>query len=273
MITELVLAEVGKSVYSKKEIQNWDEYIIRSQLVGPPGAHSRQNILRKINRFIERQENGEDGQYQLSLPRLSFQQILNMAVEICGICPDPEYTEGEDFVSLEAFKKYTPVAAKVAREVSQKGGTILFATGHPESLPPAYSYIAKCLVNIGASLYNPIIYPIYYEDRKPWLGSICGVTVLFEGGELRHTHNDCGLDKILELEKKRPDLVVADHGMAAAAIRAEIPTIAIIDTNDIELIVAASTYPDRIFPIPMHDNAGPEVSMVMAYYFEHFLKA
>lgn len=196
--------------------------------------------------------------------------ILNLIVEICGNCPNPEYRDGEDWVSLNAFKKGMLSATEFARKVLGESGVFLLATGHPKSLIPAYAYIGKHLVKNGDKFYIPSIYPI--NEEGAWLGSICGVNTVIKSGSLEHSHSDCGLDTILNKENAKIDLAIADHGLAAATIRMGIPTIAIVDTNDSEVLVAASIYRNRVFPIPMHDNAGFENSMAMAYYFEYLME-
>jgi len=271
ILPNLMIKEIGCSVNEKKNIENWDQYILASRLIGPPGAHSRENILGKIAKFVEKQQCGEDGQYRLNLPILKRQEILDKVIRVCGISNEPEYLEGQDWVSIDAFKNGILPAVNIAGKIARESGTILMATGHPESLPPAYTYIGKCLVNEGAHLYNPSIYSIPSTKHNQWLGSICGVTMVFKTTEVKHTHDDCRLYEILLKEKVRPDLVIADHGMAGAAIRSGIPTIAIVDTNDIELIVASCTYPDRVFPVPLNDNAGIKPTMALAYYFEHLI--
>jgi threonine dehydrogenase-like Zn-dependent dehydrogenase len=49
------------------------------------------------------------------------------------------------------------------------------------------------------------------------------------------------------------DLVVADHGFAGAATAAGIPTVAVMDTNDPALAVAARRGAD-LTVVPMDDN-------------------
>jgi hypothetical protein len=52
----------------------------------------------------------------------------------------------------------------------------------------------------------------------------------------RHTHRPDAMERILAEE--RPDLVVADHGFAGAAIEARVETMSVADVNDPALIVA-----------------------------------
>ena len=52
----------------------------------------------------------------------------------------------------------------------------------------------------------------------------------------RHSHRPDSMEIMLTAE--RPDLVVADHGFAGAAIDAGVETLSIADVNDPALIVA-----------------------------------
>ncbi|HET9250099.1 MAG TPA: phosphatase, partial [Actinomycetota bacterium] len=52
----------------------------------------------------------------------------------------------------------------------------------------------------------------------------------------RHTHRPEAMRRMLADE--RPDLVVADHGFAGAAVEAGVETLSIADVNDPALIVA-----------------------------------
>jgi hypothetical protein len=58
------------------------------------------------------------------------------------------------------------------------------------------------------------------------------------------------------------ELVVADHGFAGAAIASGIPAVAIMDTNDPALAVAARRGAD-LSVVPMDDNR-PQNSYVVA---------
>ncbi|MDQ5819560.1 MAG: phosphatase, partial [Actinomycetota bacterium] len=69
---------------------------------------------------------------------------------------------------------------------------------------------------------------------------------------LWHTHSPDPMRDLLQ-ELGAVDLVVADHGFAGAAIAAEIPTLAVMDTNDPALAVVAQRGADLTI-VPMDDN-------------------
>ena len=82
-----------------------------------------------------------------------------------------------------------------------------------------------------------------------WAGP---VAVMGDGASLLHTHDPDPMRHVLR-RAVPVDLVVADHGFAGAAITAEIPTVAIMDTNDLVLAVVAGHGAD-VTVIPMDDN-------------------
>jgi hypothetical protein len=59
------------------------------------------------------------------------------------------------------------------------------------------------------------------------------------------------------LAEARPDLVVADHGFAGAAIEAGVETISIADVNDPALIVAKAQGRTEVV-IVMDDHVEPD---------------
>ena len=59
------------------------------------------------------------------------------------------------------------------------------------------------------------------------------------------------------LEEARPDLVVADHGFAGAAIEAGVDTVSVADVNDPALIVAKAQGRTDVVVV-MDDNVSPE---------------
>ncbi len=116
------------------------------------------------------------------------------------------------------------------------------ATGHPVLLPH-YGTLAQALVGGGCLLLRPL-----EEDRDVMRtpeGEPCSiayveaVAALFHNGSLRHTHRPDYMEAMLDdLAGGPPDLVVADHGFAGAAIEAGIATLSIADVNDPALPLA-----------------------------------
>jgi len=78
--------------------------------------------------------------------------------------------------------------------------------------------------------------------------------MLTDGREPRHTHWPDAMHRMLG--DSSPDLVVADHGFAGAAIEAGIETLSIADVNDIALLIAQEQSRTEIVLV-MDDHVDP----------------
>ena len=124
-------------------------------------------------------------------------------------------------------------------EACRRGETVIVATGHPVGLALFYHAIDGLLTERGARVITP-------ADGARWRDPFLhhdwtiehwnGVGMLTDGREPRHTHWPDAMR--LMLAEASPDLVIADHGYAGAAIAAGIETVSIADVNDPALLVA-----------------------------------
>lgn len=120
--------------------------------------------------------------------------------------------------------------ARLAEFVGGGGGTVLVATGHPVLLPH-YGSVVAALAAAGCQLLNPA------GDGS--VSYVDGVAVLSSAGSPLHTHLPDYMESMLDdLGGRLPDLVVADHGFAGAAIEAGVTTLSIADVNDPALPLA-----------------------------------
>ena len=146
---------------------------------------------------------------------------------------------------------------------AQRGGRVLLATGHPTGLLPHYCAIARTLQDAGAHLLAPLddetVRIGRFTGRKRGVRFLDGVACVTDGGALLHSHRSAYMEAMLaELGEEQPDLVVADHGMAGAAVEAGIPTLSIADVNDPALLLAqARGRTDSVLPID--DNLAPRL--------------
>ncbi len=126
--------------------------------------------------------------------------------------------------------------------VAGGGGKVLVATGHPVLLPH-YGTVAGALARASCLLLRPLAggrESTRSPEESPWsVAYIDSVGALFQDGSLRHTHLPTYMEAMLDdLGNGLPDLVVADHGFAGAAIEAGIATLSIADVNDPALPLA-----------------------------------
>jgi hypothetical protein len=127
------------------------------------------------------------------------------------------------------------------------GGRVLLATGHPTGLLSHYAALARALQAAGSELLAPLddvrLPRVDDAAEGPARGIrfIDGVAAVFTGGDLLHTHRSRYMEAMLDELGGGPgvvDLVIADHGMAGAAIARGLPTLAIADVNDPALPLA-----------------------------------
>lgn len=146
----------------------------------------------------------------------------------------------------------------------KRGETILFATGHPGSLIGFYHELARHLEAAGAKIFH-LEEPITLGDGL-WLDSVGYVLAVSDEGSLLHTHEGEGLSQLLKTHNI--GWVVADHGFAGAAINAGVNTVALFDTDDPAIPVAAETNP-KIIAVPMNDNRkNVNSARALAYFIK-----
>ena len=141
--------------------------------------------------------------------------------------------------TLAGMRTHRDVLAEV---VASGGATVLVATGHPVLLPH-YGAVAGALAGAGCRLLQPL--GDGQEIARTPDGSPCSiayvdaVAALFHDGSVRHTHLPDYMEAMLDdVADTPPDLVVADHGFAGAAIEAGVTTLSIADVNDPALPLA-----------------------------------
>jgi hypothetical protein len=138
------------------------------------------------------------------------------------------------------------------------GETVVLATGHPVGLALFYRALEELLVGHGARVLTPAAGTRWREGHldHDWVVAYFGaVAVLFDDREPRHTHSPAAMERILA--DARPDLVVADHGFAGAAIEAGVETLSIADVNDPALIVAKAQGRTEVVVV-MDDHVAPD---------------
>ncbi|HEY6567620.1 MAG TPA: phosphatase [Actinomycetota bacterium] len=125
------------------------------------------------------------------------------------------------------------------RRATERNETIVVATGHPTGLALFYHRLDAWLVERGARVLTSAQGSRWRDPRldHDWfIDHWGGVGMLTDGREPRHTHWPDAMQRMLA--EVTPDLVLADHGFAGAAIEAGVETLSIADVNDPALLVA-----------------------------------
>lgn len=161
-------------------------------------------------------------------------------------------------LTLAAIDGQRTVVAAHARARS----AVLLATGHPTGLLPHYMELARTLREAGCELLDPLddAWVVEGEQRRG-LRFFGGVACARTGGDVVHTHRATYMEAMLDAlaqEGRGPDLVLADHGMAGAAIERGIDTLGIADVNDPALFLAQWRGRTR-YVMPIDDNLAPRL--------------
>jgi hypothetical protein len=190
---------------------------------------------------------------------LDAQEAIDAVAAVCGTQADLDLREGPGYIDPERTLDELHAYGDRLAEAAGKGERILLTTGHPAGLLHLYQELARALTASGCKILTPragerlrSAAPRWHGDRVRYLG---GVGCLTEGAHLHHTHESWPMERLLS-EPETPDLVLADHGFAGAAIVRGIETLAIADVNDPALSVAKARGQTQVV-VPLDDNVNP----------------
>ncbi len=206
--------------------------------VAGPAGHPHHNVFGNIRMLVDHDPDKLFGLSDMPEP-FGFEDIVRLVGEASGVPIDALATEGSPDIDAAAVLDACERMGERLSEAARRGERVLFATGHPGDLDPLYGAIADLVAARGARIVRPGE-GIFWSD----LGAGRRWTIAFHGSvgmvtdeeRPRHSHRPDPMEVMLTAE--RPDLVVADHGFAGAAIEAGVETLSIADVNDPALIVA-----------------------------------
>lgn len=231
--------------------------LVAGGVTGPHQSHSRQDNLNKIRALLD---GDRDAAFGLEgVDKYSAHEVLSFLSELTGCSDDIEEWAGSD--TLDPGKTVDAIvrAALRLRAAARRGATLLVATGHPTGLLEHHMRVVDAYREAGGKIVR------LREEEKFPLGRghgemryIGGVGCLSKGSSLVHTHSSEPMEALLEADPW-PDLVLADHGYAGAAIQRGISTIAAMDINDPALAVAWAEHQDEVTIVPFDDNRPPRL--------------
>jgi Phosphatase len=229
--------------------------LIAGAVTGAHQSHTRWDTLNKIRSLIDGDQDAAFG--LVGFDKYSAGEILSFLAELTGCSPDIEDEEGADTIDGDKTVKAIASAALRLRESAHRGDTLLAATGHPTGLLEHHIRVLDAYRSAGGKILR------LREEEKFSLGRglgemryIGGVGCLAKGASLVHTHSAESMEAMLEVGPW-PDIVLADHGYAGAAIARGIPVVAAMDINDPALAVGWAEHPDDVWIIPFDDNRPP----------------
>ena len=199
---------------------------------------------------------------------LDAQEVIDAVGAVCGTQTDLGLRDGPGYIDPDRTLDELHAYGDRLAEAAGRGERILIVTGHPAGLLSLYQEVGRALVAAGCKLLTPrggerlrSAAPRWHGDRVRYLG---GVGCLTEGAHLHHTHESWPMERLLD-DAEIPDLVLADHGFAGAAIVRGVETLAIADVNDPALSVAkVRGHVDVV--VPLDDNVNPELYDPISVY-------
>jgi hypothetical protein len=232
------------------------EALVAGGVAGPAG-HPHHNVFRNIRMLVEHDPDKLFGLSDMPEP-FGFEDIVRIVGEASGAPIDALATEGSPDIDSGAVLDACEAVGERLAEAARRGERILFATGHPGDLDPLYGAIAEIAEASGAQIARPAEGLSWSDDDAGhgWTIAYHGAVGMVTDRERpRHTHRPDAMERMLEEE--RPDLVVADHGFAGAAIQAGAETLSVADVNDPALIVAKAQGRTEVVVV-LDDHVPPE---------------
>ena len=230
--------------------------LLEGRIAGPEVTHPLDNVLRNIRLLSEGDPDKQFGMTGVS--HLVPSDVLGLVGRAAGFEPDPRAHDGpvpvDPELVLDACER---VGERLALAV-ERGERVVLATGHPVGLAHLYIELGRLVRAHGIPLLKPADGAMWQDaDRDhPWqIRYLEGVAILTDTASARHTHSGDAMARMLEDE--RPDLVMADHGFAGAAIEHGVETLSIADVNDPALIVAKAQGRTEVVVV-MDDHVAPE---------------
>lgn len=220
-------------------------------------THPLDNVRGNIRLLLE---GDPDKQFGLTGLRdgLGFLDVLDLVSAAAGSRIDPARELGDVHIHpgpiLDACEALGERLALAAR----RGERVLIATGHPGGLDLLYRELERLVVANGATAIKPADGERWRDpslDHDWLIGYLSGVGMLTDGRGPRHTHQPDAMERMLA--EGPPDLVLADHGFAGAAIEAGVETVSVADVNDPALLVAKAQGRTEVVVV-MDDHVAPE---------------
>ncbi len=230
--------------------------LVAAGITGPHRSHSRRDVLYKIRATVE---GDADASFGLSsATRYSASEVLGFLGEITGCSVDLEDGDGADTIDPDRTMAAILAAARRLRASAARGATMFAATGHPTGLLEHHMRVVDAFREAGGKvLRSREAEKLQLRRGRAEVRYVGGIGCLSDGAALMHTHSSEAMEALLDSDPW-PDLVLADHGFAGAAIQRGIPTLAIMDINDPALAIA-SAEGDDVIVIPMDDNRPPRL--------------
>lgn len=213
-----------------------------------------------------------DKQLGLTLGELTAQSVMDDVAATCGCSASLQERTGPGVIDVDLTLDALSLVAERLRMAVQRRERVLITTGHPTGVMSMYMTIARRLLEAGCTLLTPRSGERLGEaarGRGNRVRYLDGVGAFTDAVHLYHTHESWPMEALLDAlaanESGGPELVIADHGFAGAAISRGIETLAFADVNDPALLVAQRRGMTNVV-VPLDDNREPERYLEMTNY-------
>lgn len=197
-------------------------------------------------------------------------KVLDLMALHCGQASGEAFLAANGTIDPESSLRGLEKAALRIRRVVARRGTVALGTGHPGAMLNAYNRLADYLDGQGCTIATC---PPGAQVGVDWVLDFVGrVAVTSDTCGVLHGHSTRPMEQVLEGYGRRVDLVIGDHGHAAAAVNAGIETIGIMDTNDPALAVAAHLELEPLTVVPLYDNRPNAVTAELADLCIHLVE-
>ena len=232
------------------------EYLLETLLAGPTKT-TRANAVRNAELLAA---GDPDKMLGFSYDGLDSQEVMDAVAELCGCSPSLAEREGPGYIDpVRTLDELETMAARLAL-AARRGERVLLCTGHPTGPLALYMAVSRALAEAGCKILTPREGERLAHDsrgRKLRVVYLDGVGVVSDGASLRHSHSGDPMAALLEAGEP-PDLVMADHGFAGAAIEHGLEVIGFNDINDPALAVAKARRKIEVL-VPLDDNVPPRL--------------
>jgi len=220
-------------------------------------THPLDNVRGNVRMLLEGDPDKQFGLADLS-DGFRLADVLSLVAEAAGTSIDPDRAFGEVHIAPEPILDACRALGERLALAAARGERVVIATGHPGALDLLYRELERLAVGHGATVIRPANGERWRDahlDHEWAIGYLSGVGMVTDGRAPRHTHRPDAMERMLA--DNRPDLVLADHGFAGAAIEAGVETVSVADVNDPALLVAKARGRTEIVVV-MDDHVAPE---------------
>src|SRR5579864_1154866 len=225
-----------------------------SSVIGGETATTRENTVSNAEKLAA---GDPDKSLGIGARGRDAQGVMDAVAALCGCSPSLEERTGGGVIDPDLILEALDALEDRLARAAETGERMLIATGHPTGLLPMYMALARVLVTRGVKLETPMddVRMESPDNHRRRIRYLDGVAVLMGGADLLHTHESWPMDRLLDVIEP-PDLVLADHGWAGAAIVRGVETVCFTDVNDPAIAVAKADGLVRIV-VPCDDNLPP----------------